>query len=364
MQLHHNHNHQHLNKPTKLNNPIQQWAIRVNLTNNIEPTPDPNPDDEPNPYPGLIIPTEHNYTTSNTNIQLKQIHSNPPIYPDDYEHVQNISYLDGSNQYTTTIVNNKVYTIDQWDDEENSYGVTDLGNNYIGVLNECPNNPKLFANKIYNEIDLTNYLNNKYPTNECSLEIDNNVIQYVQDPTNQMNGKLEIPTNNSTINTLINYRIDNNQLNYANSIEIDLKDINLNLNQPKSIYKIELNNSGSTTYNISNNSTKWTYYNNDSQITPSSNYEYVLIYKNDDENIWLIQFWCNIDATNYTIYPKKNSWLYKNNESTTVTYLNCYDDNNNLLLSQKEDPGNYIGTFIKINQNLINFNGISWMTFN
>lgn len=228
-----------------------------------------------------------------------------------------------------------MYTIDQWDDEENSYGVTDLGNNYIGVLNECPNNPKLFANKIYSEIDLTNYLNNKYPTNECSLEIDNNVIQYVQDPTNQMSGKLEIPTNNSTINALINYQIDNNQLNYANSIEINLSNINLNV--PQTTQKLKYICIGST----SNVGTKYVK-TNFTYISSSINYSIpagsiLVYYKINTNNIEFCMV--NNSSTNsqtYNIASRANYIIVSYDVSSRLILL---DENENIIFTANDSYG-------------------------
>ena len=142
---------------------MQLFVIVVNFRDTLNSNPDDPtpPDPSTNPYPGIQIPSEHYYTNENTDIILNPNHSNPPIYPDDYQATNTIRYLDNSDQYITTIVYNRVRTTDTWNDNENEFTITDLGNNYIGVRSVCPENPKLYANKIYKEINLTQYLQQK-----------------------------------------------------------------------------------------------------------------------------------------------------------------------------------------------------------
>lgn len=96
-----------------------------------------------------------------TNVTLKQSHSTPPVWPTDYEGKNYFTIKDDSDQYLLVGVENKIRTIDLWNDETGNHSYTDLGNNSIGVLSNCPEPnyqnpliPKLWANKIYKEINI------------------------------------------------------------------------------------------------------------------------------------------------------------------------------------------------------------------
>lgn len=90
-----------------------------------------------------------------------------------------------------------MFTIDLWQDYGHQTGYTDLGNNWIGVLCNCPEPtqqnpdlPKLWANKIYKELDMTNYLNEKRPlpvSTQKVLNITENTVspQTIYPPTGE-----------------------------------------------------------------------------------------------------------------------------------------------------------------------------------
>lgn len=82
-----------------------------------------------------------------------------------------------------------MFTIDLWQDYGHQTRYTDLGNNWIGILCNCPEPtqqnpdlPKLWANKIYKELDMTNYLNEKRPlptSTTLTLDLTNNNPSYI-----------------------------------------------------------------------------------------------------------------------------------------------------------------------------------------
>lgn len=115
-----------------------------------------------NPYPGLQIPKNVLFNTSITNIQLKEQHSNPPIYPDDYLFNTGIEVRDLSNNYSIATINNEVKTVDAWTDYNQTDDIEDLGNGLLRVTSFCPedeNNPSndLYANQIERIINISQY---------------------------------------------------------------------------------------------------------------------------------------------------------------------------------------------------------------
>lgn len=108
----------------------------------------------------------------------------------------------------------------------------------------------------------------------------------------------------------------------------------------------------------------WTFYSSSEFLNVSNGNDVLIIRKNNEYNRYEIEMYYNI-STNYGILSTgSNSWVYlkTNNNYSTVTF---YNNNDETLLrmidltSNNEDPNN-----LYINTNLINFNGISWMTFN
>lgn len=115
-----------------------------------------------NPYPGLQIPKNVLFNTSITNIQLKEQHSEPPVYPDDYLFNTGIEVRDLSNNYSIATINNEVKTVDAWTDYNQTDDIEDLGNGYLRVTSFCPedeNNPSnnLYANQIERIINISQY---------------------------------------------------------------------------------------------------------------------------------------------------------------------------------------------------------------
>lgn len=111
----------------------------------------------------------------------------------------------------------------KWNDESKVLRLNDLDENPL--VKNADDEECNYATVI--NLDLSKY--NQRPVNECSIKIDHDVIKYIQDNVATTSGKLEIPTNNSVIKGLVNYQIDNENLNYANSISIDLSDIAVGL---------------------------------------------------------------------------------------------------------------------------------------
>lgn len=123
----------------------------------------PGPDPDPNPYPGLEIPVNKGIGRNDLMV-VPDPNVQNPVYPTDYTFQSNFHINDGSNEYRLANILNQVNTINLWQDTSNT-AYTDLGNNYIGVLCNAPDGqtqgvPKLYANQIYKEIDLTDYINN------------------------------------------------------------------------------------------------------------------------------------------------------------------------------------------------------------
>lgn len=115
-----------------------------------------------NPYPGLQIPKNVLFNTNITNIQLKEQHSNPPIYPDDYLFNTSVEVRDLSNNYSIATINNEVKTVDAWTDYNQTDDIEDLGNGLLRVTSFCPedeNDPSnnLYANQIERIINISQY---------------------------------------------------------------------------------------------------------------------------------------------------------------------------------------------------------------
>lgn len=148
---------------------------------------------------------------------------------------------DDPNEMTITIPSNpQTDTNNTWNNTTKTLTLTNLDQNNTLVTNN--ENNVNYATEL--NINLSQYNpSTPRPTNECSLSIDTDVVKYIQQNVATTSGKLEIPTNNSVINQLINYEIDDPNLDYANSISIDLSNLPTELSP-----NIEINSNG--TYNL------------------------------------------------------------------------------------------------------------------
>lgn len=162
------------------------------------------------------------------------------------------------------------------------------------------------------------------------------------------------------------YKFDGNTL-----ISGTNQDHNIYINVNYSVSKIVATGLNSSFQNTSliiadnNTNSDWTFYSTSTRIRPNAGSEMISIRKVN--GFYLIKIWFDMSST--LDYSDANAWLYMKDLSTDVHYLQNIDfknSNNEMLISGNDynNAGDDKFTSIKINEKLINFDSISWMTFN
>lgn len=139
--------------------------------------------------------------------------------------------------------------------------------------------------------------------------------------------------------------------------------ININTGVDATVYKIRIGDDGNyiADSNLNNN---WTFSKTDHSVSITSGTEVLIIRKR--ETYYDISFAYNYGKNFNSIFVNSNSWYYLNEVSNGYNAY-FYDNNNKFLFGLLED--HFISTdniFMNtlIGTDIINFNGISWMTFN
>lgn len=234
-----------------------------------------------------------------------------------------------------------MFTIDLWQDYGHQTGYTDLGNNWIGILCNCPQPteqnpdlPKLWANKIYKELDMTNYLNEKRPlptSTVLTLNLNNNVPNYITvNPSDynvnyfdKVKYKVNIPIPNIT--QISNYPITQNG---TQTIPIPsgydaVNSIGLNV-QVKPELKYITNN------NVIRNRTQI--------VNTGRNFSWnvgdTLILITEDSTFYQISF-LYMSTISYTQTVQRKTWVWK--FSTNANVVNFLDKNSNVVFSMTNE---------------------------
>lgn len=221
-----------------------------------------------------------------------------------------------------------------------------------------------------------------YPSKRVRLNIDTDNSLWPTDESNSMT--ITIPSNpqtdtnntwDDTTKTLTLTNLDQNTLitnnqnptfNYATDLNINLSNYQPSSNTfNNSISKIKA--SGDQTIIIADNNTNnnWTFYRSQTTVNVSNNSEIVYINKPTYENRYVIYIYCNYSYSSYTVSP--NSWFYSKEiggqySPFVISFLN--NDNLEIVGSSDSKTNDTNTSTVTINADLINFDGISWMTFN
>lgn len=145
---------------------------------------------------------------------------------------------------------------------------------------------------------------------------------------------------------------------------INVQDLNIDTGN-RSVNSIYF---GDTKIADSNTNTNWTKYNQNQQIEISSGSEIVQIIRNPD-NQWDGQYKYNIRIiTNYassTIYTQSNCWLYIKSLVGTSVFPDVwfYNGDGKIIFSGRDLVTDTKELTVSLSSNLINFDGISWMTW-
>jgi hypothetical protein len=156
------------------------------------------------------------------------------------------------------------------------------------------------------------------------------------------------------------YKFDGNTLISGTNQDYN---INVNVTNPvsNSVTKIQLLDFNRTIIADNNTSSNWTFYQNQANVNVTTGSD-LLIIRKSTTNFYYFRTFENY-YTNI-IHVDSNTWVYNvsNWNNKNINFLN----NNDVVLIQFSDPKDndtYDSRFY-INDNLINFDGISWMTFN
>lgn len=133
--------------------------------------------------------------------------------------------------------------------------------------------------------------------------------------------------------------------------------INVEVNNRVIINKIT---TGVNNNDISSTNNGWTYYRNSTEYNIYTGYINFVIYKNNTNNTYEFIF-VNQAYASFPIYVNGNSWVY--NKSGNSDIIKFWKDNQMICYLQENNNDSYQYNLV-LSQELINFNGISWMTFN
>ena len=206
-------------------------------------------------------------------------------------------------------------------------------------------------------------------------------VRGLPDPTGEdIEGTFDInippPTITDAIDSNGYYKFNGNSL-----ISGTDQDYNINVNVQSStpsfnnsVSKIEITGGNSAVTIADNNTnTDWTYYSSSTNLTITNNTEAIIINKHIYDSYMNLDSYYEIKIisnfnSNSTFDIDRKSWVY-NKEMTSVSNsafpINFRNSDNKLLLTGRDAKYNdNISNAFTINENLINFNGISWMTFN
>lgn len=220
-----------------------------------------------------------------------------------------------------------------------------------------------------------------YPSKRVRLNIDTDNSSWPTDESNSMT--ITIPSNpqtdtnntwDDTTKTLTLTNLDQNTLitNNQNPTFNYATDLNINLSNYQSSETHSFNNSVSkinttlgTVIADNNTNTGWTFYSSKTTLQSLPSQAELLIIRKYSTN-YNIDFYANLkstDLSNIDITVYSNSWVFMN---TNLLYSSVYFKNNdNLELIYVADlsEGNKTQNTVILNNNLINFDGINWMTF-
>lgn len=93
-------------------------------------------------------------------------------------------------------------------------------------------------------------------------------------------------------------------------------------------------------------------------INVTTNSEVLIIQKTI--NYYIIKYYYNITITNLSV---SNSWVYIYNGGDFINNVYLYS-NNNIIMRLEDNNGDDKYSLVEIRNTILNFGGISWMTFN